>query len=492
MRGLCLITAAWSVVTFAQPVAHFNQKTVNQVLWPILHRYSAFDFPKQYYQKTHRHLPLPRKTVLPVRVLTLQDAIWLALRGNPDVEGFALDRITQKFGLLLTRYDLFEPHFDKVGFTASKQLGSGHHWTWSPTINTSLATPLGTQLGFSYANKDTYTFSATQPLLKGFGYYSHILPWRSALAEEASNKLAYKMNIIVVVRQVVQAYMGLVGQYNTLKSQQADFKETLLGLKQDALKVKAGDMAPSDYLRSKVQLESDRLNIVSTKNAVTQAYHDFLTTLGLRTDANINIEKTIHWRRYHVPGLKACIAIALQKNIGYQQAKLALANDQRALAIANNNLWPQLDVGETSTLEHHQKADNTVTLTASIPINPMPERDAALNAKIAVEKAEIALKKIKQQVISDVTTQWTAVQAALRSIHIGMDLVKLDRKTLANTKLKLNYGMTTMFEYLSTQETVLSDEITLIGDQTSYITAVSALQQTMGTTLDVWHITLRY
>lgn len=434
---------------------------------------------------------------MPVRVLTLADAIWLALRGNPEVQKEQLDRITSKFGLMLEHYELFEPHYT-AKLTGTRPLGNKQQWELSPTLGATVDSPLGTSMEVQYTNSnlgvgpDQYLFSVDQPLLKGFGYFSKILVWRNDLDAQLTDRLTYKKAIINIVGQVITAYTALLGQYNTLASQEEDLKITQLSLKQDRLKVKAGQMAPSEYLRQEVQLQSDKASIVDTQNQVVQDFHDFLTQLGLRTDTNIHIEKTIHWKRYKYPSLKRSIAIALQNNIDYKLAKIALRTAKRNYIIAVSNLLPQFDVNATDTVQRRTKANASVGFNLSVPINPMPDRSAELSAKITYQKAKIDLQKQKELVISQITKEWTAVESARVSILLGQKLVWMDNKTLENTKLRLDYGMTTMFEYLTTQESLLTDEITLITDKTTYINNVAVLRADMATTLKDWNIKLRY
>ena len=98
----------------------------------------------------------------------------------------------------------------------------------------------------------------------------------------------------------------------------------------------------------------------------------------------------------------------------------------------------------------------------------------------------------KQQLIRDVTNQLMQLQNQYQQIQVAINGVALQEKTLVNAQLKLKYGRSTVFEVDQLQDQLLQQQTSLIGDKIQFLNQITALSQTLGTTLSDWGITLRY
>ena len=91
-----------------------------------------------------------------------------------------------------------------------------------------------------------------------------------------------------------------------------------------------------------------------------------------------------------------------------------------------------------------------------------------------------------------VMTQWQQIQSQKLQIQVSKTSIELQKKSLADARLKLKYGRSTAFEVTQLQNNLLQAETNLIGTEISYLNDITTLHQTMGITLDVWDIKLRY
>src|SRR5262249_19522237 len=157
---------------------------------------------------------------LPVRELTLRDAILLALRTNPNVRVADLQRISDKFALEVA-HNLYEPQYT---FNANATFQPGSKPTYSYTPTAALTTPLGTKLGLNYTqnflgsagNGSSIVGTITQPLMQGFGPAVAMAPLEQAEYSEHTARLNLKNTIISTVVQVIQNYYALVQAENSL------------------------------------------------------------------------------------------------------------------------------------------------------------------------------------------------------------------------------------------------------------------------------------
>ncbi|PHQ78690.1 MAG: hypothetical protein COB66_08375 [Coxiella sp. (in: Bacteria)] len=487
-----------SAISIHQPhVSSFTQHTIDHVLWPLLEKNTAFsNIPVWYANSATPPLPMPAHTKYPGHLLTLKDAIWLALRNNPDVKGDEVQRILDKFTFEVAKWE-FHPKFTDQ-FKYSKDLTT-NTWTRSATLASTLATKFGTSFSAGYTNgtegifdvNNQYDLGVTQPLLRG-GWGIPGIAYLDAVNTAIAAKLNFKQSMMDVVKNVVTDYMTLVQAYNDFDLQEEQLQQTKKQIEQDALKVKAGQMARSDFLQEKVQFEQTSLNIVKQKNTLQTTYQDFLTELGMVSTAKIRIDKKIDIRGYDVPGKQTCINIALQHNTAYLEDKLSLANDTRALRSAKNQLWPQFDVTAGVNFAHNERADKSIGFDISVPIDQMDTRQTIMSARIALEKQKIKIQQDEQKVTSDTTTQWQTVQYDFQQIAISTRSVAMQEQTVKDNRLLLKYGRIIMFNFLQIRDELLTQQIGLVGNQIGLINDVQTLDNTMGVTLKRWNIKLRY
>ncbi|MCB1826847.1 MAG: TolC family protein [Coxiellaceae bacterium] len=460
----------------------------------------SFDVAHDYMPAIQLPEPLPSYLLSSPRHLTLREAIMLAIRENPNIRSSELQRIVDKFTLILAK-EVFQPQYT---FKATQSLDHSMKpaYTFTPTV--SVKTPLGTQLSVDYANNldggsGGATFSVTQPLLKDFGAVNTV-PLYDAFNNEAVAKMNFKNNVINSIDAVITAYRTLVSDYKNVEIQKRTLKETLESLKQYQLKVKVGKMAPSDLLQQKATVATTRLALVQQQNALQQNYQQFLSTIGLMPNAQLQIVTDISIDEYPLPTESDAIKRALNNNIAYRQALLQLENTKRAILTAQNQRRWSLNASATATLGQAAKpvgivdpgTGPTFSLDLEIPIDNVGGQAAEVDARVAYEQAKLALEQQKEDLIRRVMTQLQTIRSDWQQIQVSKTAVTLQAQTLKAAKLKLNYGRSTVFEVTQDQDQLLSQQTALVSTEITYLNDITALHKIWGDTLDVWSIQLRY
>lgn len=458
-------------------------------------------------------LPPPVRTPQATKHLSLKEAILLALRNNPDVESSELQRVEDKFALEVA-HNAFVPQFSVTG---SSNWATGQRPSYQMGPQVEMKTPIGTDIQATYGNAfkgqpGNVTLNLTQPILKGAGWAYNTAVLADAIDAEQTAKLTFKSSIITAVVNVINTYRTLVQDYNNLDVQRRTLLRAKQMVKQNELQVKAGKMAPSDVLQQKANLASNRLSFMQQKNSIDQDYQQFLQALGLVPSAKLTIDKRIDFHRAKMPSLKKSVDLALDNNIDYQSAVINLRSTRRALMSAKNQARWQLDftasttIGQktgTATVPQTTGASTPGTIASpetgpsiglkfTVPINDVKSKQAVLNARINLEKAQLARQQKKQQLIRDVTNQVLQVRNQYQQVLLGKETVKLQQQTLLNENIKLKYGKSTVFEANQLQDQLLQTQIQLISNKISFLNAITTLNQTLGITLDKWGITLRY
>ena len=148
--------------------------------------------------------------------LSLNEAIALALRNNPQIRSAELQRIIDKFALEVAR-NQFLPQYS---FDTSATYSNGTKPFYTTNPKATLETPLGTAIGLGVSNqvnagRETTAFiEVTQPLLRGFGPQVTGANYKNAFNQEIINRLNFKETLMETITNVVQAYYKLVADYN--------------------------------------------------------------------------------------------------------------------------------------------------------------------------------------------------------------------------------------------------------------------------------------
>lgn len=444
----------------------------------------------------HSHLPLPTITRAVPKRLSLTDAILLALRNNPDVISSQLTRVTDKYALILAR-NVFQPQYMLSGDATfiSKQRPS-----YNTDASVSVFTPIGTQYSVDYNTDFTEpgsaTFSVTQHLLQGFGYVNRI-PLENAYDNEKVAKLNFKNSIITVVVTVITNYRSLVADYNNLEIQRENLKQTEETTKQYRLQVKAGKMAPSDLRQQEANLANAKLSYLDQVNQLATNYQQFLTSLGLDPMVRLKIDRKLDFKDEKLPNKKRAITIALLNNIQYQSSVIQMNVTKRAIFVAQSARHPVLDVTFSQLIPDISKPtlnprNRILSFNWSIPIDDVQTKADLIDAKIAYEKAKLDLEQQKENLIRTVIEDLRELKISRQQITNAEELVKLQRQTLDDSRIKLKYGKITIFEVIQNQNQLLSSETSLISDKISYLNQITTFYQTLGLTLNRWDIKLRY
>ena len=451
-----------------------------------------------------RELPAPATLPIAPKKLGLNEAIALALRYNPNVKIGELQRILDKFGLetVIRQYGVvWNP------LTVTSTLQNKAYPTWTAGEGFGVTAVSGTNFSLAHTNNllggmGTNTLTLTQPLLQGFGFAVNRIPYQNALDSEGVARLNFKNNVMTVVVNVITNYRSLVAAYNSLKTSEQTLVSQEQTVAQSKLQVHIGQMAPSDLLQQQANLEATRLSVVQGQDSLRDSYQSFLSSLGLDPSAQLLIDTNITVDDKKIPDLQACIDLALKYNVAYRSALLQLNITKRALITAENARKWTLNVSSSVQLGSQRSGvgqpiapiatNPTLGMSLSVPIDNVSLKQAVVSAKVGIENAKLTLEQQKEDLVRQVMTQWSGIQNQYQQIEIAVDGVKLQRKTLDNAKLRLKYGKSSVFEVNTLETSLLSQEIALINTKISYLNQVTAFYQTLGITLDKWHIKLRY
>ncbi len=458
-------------------------------------------------------LPNPTATPQKSKNLSLQEAILLALRNNPNVISAELQRVLDKFSLEVA-HNAFIPQFNVEGSTYFTD-NERPSYSIGPSI--SWHTPIGTDLRATYNNafagsNGETTITLTQPLLKDSGWVYNTIALHDALDNEAIARLAFKAAVTSAVVTVINNYRLLVQDYNQLGIQQRNLHNAKETVAQYKLRYQSGQESKSDLLQQEANYATKELAITQQHDQIYYDYLQLLRALGLSSQSKISIDKDINFKLVQLPPLLRLIDKALANNIEYQSAITRLQTTKRAVIAAKNQARWQLDVTASTSIGlftgSHTIPQNTsgglagnvqapgtgpsIGFTLNFPLSNIQAKQSVVQAKIGLVQAQLSLQQQKDLLISALTHQYSAIANQQQQIKLAQYAVQLQEKTVSDAKIKLKYGKTTVFEVNQLQNNLLSEKINLVGTKIAYLNAITRLDQSLGNTLNKWGIKLRY
>lgn len=454
-------------------------------------------------------------------VVTLREAILIALRYNPNVDGAEIQRVVDKFNVL-SAFWAYEPHYQMIGtanYTSSVSAGAkteSNNFNLSPSAT--LLTPLGTVATLTSSNPITQTtgqphfynpavtFSVNQPLLQGFGPNIALAPLHLSENQECNARLAFKNTIMQTITTIIGQYVGVVQAQNSIKSQILSLQNAVATLKQQEAYLKTGRIAATNLVEFQVSVANQQLSLQQLEVALIQQKRLFLISLGIDPNADIAVTDSIKFDDY-LPPLKEGICLAYRYNIAYQQELIALKNAKIAVALAEDQQKWILNLSASRTqgggsggppnggldsLTNGLNSNTSVGLNLLIPIDNLNIRKILVQAKVASRQEFIRYAALRRQIINDVTNAYATVENQKQQIVQAKRAVDLAQQSLDIANIKLRFGRITPFEVSTLQLNLISSQLTYINTVATYYTNVALLDQIIGITLDRWHIQVRY
>jgi len=455
------------------------------------------------------------------RSLTLEDAVFLAIRENPNVIAAEITQVIQKYTVELEAWK-FKPHYTLSGtvtttrnFSTTEngfvtQNATGVDWS------VSLLTPYGTQVTFSPSVNQSDHFhpglslEVSQPLLRGFGRAIVETEFNNALDNEKISRLNLENVLRVTVTNVINAYVDVISAQKKLTVDEDALKRALISVEQTKKFIRSGRKAGVELVTVEADAASAQMNIENDKNALLSARFALLGAIGLDPESKIAFQKMdipALIKKYNIPPLSQAKIFALENDIQYQTDKLTLEGaKKRSLLQAKDNMRWKLDLsgsissgkgvggGQNSGLESIVNGVNQtseVALNLTVPIDDRAAKVAFATAKMNLRQAEIALQQERWVKETNIINGWNSLYSARRALRFAEDASILQQKTYQISFQKYAHGLIDSLQLQSAQQQLINSELGLNVARMGYLKALINEDLLMGHTLKTWGITMR-
>lgn len=451
--------------------------------------------------------------------LSLDEALVIALRENPNVQSAKLGYVLQKFSLWVQEWE-FYPHFSiaanaGVNQNRSNNKSSGGHnfniqpqMTWTSPIGTNV-TVTGTNNKINHYNPGL-SAEIVQPLMRGFGRAVVENALFNARDSLITTGLSLRGSVQSMVTNIIDAYLNVVDAEKRIKIDEAAVKRAEESVQQTKLFIKAGRKAGNELVTVQANVATAKSTLEADRNALAQARYALLTEIGLDpntpvTIASLDIPALI--KKYKLPTLEETKGLALENDIPYQTADITLhGRNARQVLVAKDqarwqlNLTSSLGSGNGSggglnsgfnSLFNGANQRQSVGLSLIIPIDDQRTKQGILNAKVALQQAELGIKTKRWRIQTNAINGWNLVQSSYRTLQFAKDAERLQEKTYNVNYQKYLHGLIDSLELQSAQIELTRAQGSYLNAQIQYLKSLVNLDQLIGHTLETWQVKVR-
>lgn len=477
--GLCLLWASY---------AYAKETTIETPL-------SIDEFPRQVEYSSGAAV-----------TMSMEEAIFLAIRTNPNVQSSQLSHISQKFSVWVQEWH-FLPQYSLTG-----QVGS-HSDSINPGV--SLNTPIGTQMALTSTNEYSndqlqigLALQVVQPLLRGFGKAIVEAALNNARDSEVISRLNIEGVLRNTVTSVINAYLDVLSAEQRVKIDEGALKRAQRSVEQTRLFIKAGHKAGNEIVTVQANAASAKSQLENDRNGLLQARYALLSAIGIDPNAKIkfttlDVQKLS--KKYQLTSAARAKKLILENDIQYQTEEIVLHGPtKRSLMTAEDNTRWQLNVvvnaATTNSSGGNQNVNNlfnganqqkSAALVLQVPIDDQLAKQAVLNAKIALKEAELKLTQDRWSKETSAINIYNSVVSAERSLIFAKDAERLQEKTYNVNYQKYLHGLIDSLELQSALVSLIQAQQTSLRAHVDFVKAQVNMDLLIGNTLNTWDIKVR-
>jgi outer membrane protein len=486
--------------------------------------------------------------------LGLRDAVILALENDSDIQIQETSIEARKFALLGV-WSPFDPNLQSnlninrysspgysqlqgIGVSANATLNSltqGGQINYIQTFTTGTAVNVGLSSSKSSTNSSFYFFNPyfstslnlqfTQPLLRNAGRFAQTAPIKIARRSLAQSRATFEALVNDTILQVVTQYWAAVQARGALDVQQRAVNLAQVSYDRDKRALELGALPPLDISRSESEVAARKVQAIQAEFSLQQAEEALRLSIGADQDpqtASLPLEFTENPEPS--AGAESVDANTLLKDALANRPEIgaateALAGDETAIALARNQLKPDLQLqgfyqstglggneyslttGELTSTGGLGTSFNQLfgfgfpgygaQLTLNLPVRNRAGQARLGNALVARTHDLYTNRQVQEQITRQVRDALHQFETARLSVTAAKTSVDLARKSLAADQRKFELGAETNFFVLDSQSRLANAELTLLQTQVSYQIALAALNHATGNLLAPYHLQIQ-
>jgi outer membrane protein TolC len=434
--------------------------------------------------------------------VSLADAVAIALERNYGLLSsgdsvlsarFREDAARAQFQPRLTPRYLYGENDSALSLEASQRLPwLGGTILGSATLRQFDATETGAPAG-----KGTdFRANLNQPLLRGFGPNTTYYDLRNSVRSRVAQERSYELSRQRLAIEVTSAYYQIVRQRSLLGVSRQSLKRST-GLREASeARMQVGLASKLDVFRAELQASQTQESLVQSRAALDNALESFRLTLGLSPSEPVEPEAgaLVDDVSLELEPSEVLTARAVASRLELAEARDQIHDSERSLALARQNLLPQLDLNLNwsrvgfgpSYADANQAGDSrwNFLVSSSYPLERTSDKANRAIAELDLAARKRSLAQREQEVEADVRAAVRSLERLLKSIDLQRKSVEFSSQQLRLASLRYQRGLASNFDVIDAEGSLVSARTALVGLLTDFQVARVQLLRAVGT-LDV-------
>ncbi|NWG29230.1 MAG: TolC family protein [Ignavibacteriaceae bacterium] len=435
------------------------------------------------------------------QILTLEDAIHIALENNTDIKVAKMNSdksraaVREAFGYALPSLDASATfsHFlkkPKMPFPDFEALLTNATYSILFDENViprddSKYVPVETKLqSFVQTNNYEASLTLTQVLFNSTvfrGIGASQIYYDLSLAELRNTISKTKLN-------VERAFYGTLLTKELLSITQASYENAQENFRNVNALFQQGFVSDFDRLQAEVRVENIRPVLLQMENMLATTLNDLKLVLGIEQSVEIDVKGEIDYNQEILPAEEDIIDFALNNNYGLQSMKLKMDLDEEFIQLDVSEYWPSLAAFGNfsyagSAEEWNFQNYNATTVGLSFSMNLWQGN----RTKNRVEQSTITYKQtteqyalLKEYVVNQVKAKYLELKRVQSLVEAQEKNVSLAERAYELSTVRYNEGTGNQLEVQNADVALRQARINKLQSVHSYIITKYELEQLMG------------
>jgi outer membrane protein TolC len=428
-----------------------------------------------------------------VRLLSLEDALDVAIRSNRDYIGRLEDLYLQALGLYSVRHS-FTP---LVTSTLNAVFADGE--SLDPSLATSFGLNVSQRLpwgGSVSAGVDAShsitegtpdqdptasgSISLAQPLLRGFGREPGLEP-----LVQAERSLMYSVRDFELYREnfsidVARQFYGLVQQKQALDNQRRNLEDVIFQRRQAEATFALGDVSELEVLRARRSELNSQNDLIQAEEDLRRALDGFRIFLGLPPGIRVDVRDEAPEFVPITYDVDSAIEVALKNRLDVINRREQLEDSARSLRLAENGALPDLSLSASASDGTDSDAAWSAGLAFEVPIDRTDERASLRRAQISHRQSLRSYDQFEQDVVVDIRSTFRELERVKQSLDIQRQLISDQERNVKIAQLLFEQGVNSNRDVVEAQQSLLEARNALIREQVAYEIARLGLIRDLG------------
>ena len=435
------------------------------------------------------------------QILTLDDAIILALENNPDIKVSLLNSqksraaVREAFGYALPSLDasgnfahfLKKPKMPFPDFEALLTRATYNILFEENVIprDESKLPPVQTKLQ-SFAQTNNYEASLTltqilfsSAVFRGIG--ASQIYYDLSVAELRNTISKTKLN-------VERAFYGALLTKELLIIAKASFDNAQENFRNVSALFEQGFVSDYDRMQAEVRVENIRPTLLQMENMLETTLNDLKLVLGVDQALAIDVTGEFVYIPEQLPEEDDIIDFALANNFSLRSLKLKMDVDEAFIDLDLANYWPSLAAfgnytyaGSSDQWNFQNYSAATVGLNFSINLwQGNRTKNRVEQSTITYKQTSEQLSQLKEYIVNQVKAKYLELKRVQSLVEAQQRNVTLAERTYEISMLRYNEGTGNQLEVQNADVALRQARVNRIQSIHSYITTKLELEQLMG------------